>query len=280
MTYKIMPEMPTEDMLLAGSDAQHDKDGVRFWETPLQIYNAMYAVAPSVESEPILYAVKDWKNCLEIFNGQTSCSGKKTDLHEIPLYATSQDQSAKIAELEKIIAECWQVFGKEIPKKYKEKIAELEVNNKFLEERLESDNKKIVELLIKVAEWEKLKDPNTLYVNLLRGFPATLPKEQLNHLNGNGNEVLENQDLSREVADNLQPYDNTTSPCMTKCDTASAFGVTYYLTAEDSRYPTLVLQGEFGSVGYNLNLNDGSLRRICLCHAHGVNECLCGAWDV
>jgi hypothetical protein len=42
-----------------------------------------------------LYAVKDWKNCLEIFNGQTLCSGKKTDLHTIPLYTTPQDQSAK-----------------------------------------------------------------------------------------------------------------------------------------------------------------------------------------
>jgi biotin carboxylase len=66
--------------------------------------------------------------------------------------------------LEKIIAECWQVFGKEIPKKYKEKIAELEVNNKFLEERLESDNKKIVELLIKVAD---LTIDKTKLINVL-----------------------------------------------------------------------------------------------------------------
>jgi len=26
------------------------------------------------------------------------------------------------------------------------------------------------------------------------------------------------------------------------------YGITYYLTAEDERYPILVLQGEFGSV--------------------------------
>jgi len=36
-----------------------------------------------------------------------------------------------------------------------------------------------------IAEWEKLKDPNTLYINLLRGFPSTLSAEQLLHLKGN-----------------------------------------------------------------------------------------------
>jgi hypothetical protein len=35
-----------------------------------------------------------------------------------------------------------------------------------------------------LSEWEKLKDPNTLHVNLLRGFPARLTKDQLDHLKG------------------------------------------------------------------------------------------------
>ena len=58
------------------------------------------------------------------------------------------------------------------------------------------------------------------------------------------------------------------------------FGVEYYLAAEDERYPTLVLRGDFGCVGYKLNLDDGDLRRVCLCAAHGPSECCCGAWDV
>jgi hypothetical protein len=58
------------------------------------------------------------------------------------------------------------------------------------------------------------------------------------------------------------------------------YDITYYLTAEDERYPTFVLEGEFGIVGYSLNRDTGELRRVCLCHAHDVNECLCGAWEV
>jgi hypothetical protein len=59
---------------------------------------------------------------------------------------------------------------------------------------------------------------------------------------------------------------------------AEDYGITYYLTAEDERYPTLVLQGDFGSTGYALDLDTGELRRICLCAAHGPSECCCGAW--
>jgi len=59
----------------------------------------------------------------------------------------------------------------------------------------------------------------------------------------------------------------------------SEYGITYYITAEDPRYPILVLQGEFGSVGYSLNKETGHLHRICLCHAHNDNECCCGAWS-
>jgi len=61
---------------------------------------------------------------------------------------------------------------------------------------------------------------------------------------------------------------------------AEDYGITYYLTAEDKRYPTLVLQGDFGSVGYTLNKKTGELRRICLCAAYSEHECCCGAWDL
>lgn len=58
------------------------------------------------------------------------------------------------------------------------------------------------------------------------------------------------------------------------------YGITHYLTGEDARYPVLVLQGEFGSVGYAIDASTGELRRICLCAAHGPSECCCGAWDI
>ena len=57
-------------------------------------------------------------------------------------------------------------------------------------------------------------------------------------------------------------------------------GVRAYLSYEDERYPTLVLQSDvFGYVGYNLDLSTGELRRVCICAAHSENECVCGAWD-
>jgi hypothetical protein len=57
-------------------------------------------------------------------------------------------------------------------------------------------------------------------------------------------------------------------------------GVDVYLSYEDKRYPTLVLQSdEFGSVGYSLDLKTGNLRRICICAAYCSYECVCGAWD-
>lgn len=58
-------------------------------------------------------------------------------------------------------------------------------------------------------------------------------------------------------------------------------GVETYFSYEDSRYPILVLRSEqFGSVGYNLDLRNGDLSRVCLCHAHSENECLCSAWSI
>ena len=58
------------------------------------------------------------------------------------------------------------------------------------------------------------------------------------------------------------------------------FDVNVYLTGEDARYPTLVIQGEFGSRGYSVNNTTGELSRVCICHAYNANECCCGAWDI
>lgn len=61
---------------------------------------------------------------------------------------------------------------------------------------------------------------------------------------------------------------------------AEDYGITYYLSADDARYPILVLQGPaFGVAGYSLNKLTGELRRICVCHAHCDSECVCGAWE-
>lgn len=57
-------------------------------------------------------------------------------------------------------------------------------------------------------------------------------------------------------------------------------GVEIYLSYEDPRYPTLVIHSdEIGTVGYSLNLSNGELNRVCICHAHSSNECICGAWN-
>lgn len=57
----------------------------------------------------------------------------------------------------------------------------------------------------------------------------------------------------------------------------SQLGLEITLSYEDPRYPTLIINSEeFGTVGYNLNLNNGELTRVCICHAHSDNECICG----
>jgi len=60
---------------------------------------------------------------------------------------------------------------------------------------------------------------------------------------------------------------------------AEEYGLTYYLSADDERYPTLVLQGDFGSVGYSVDKHTGHLTRVCICAAYSDSECCCGAWD-
>ena len=52
-----------------------------------------------------------------------------------------------------------------------------------------------------------------------------------------------------------------------------------YLTGEDPRYQTLVLQGSFGSRGWSVDQHTGELSRVCICCACEASECCCGAWD-
>jgi hypothetical protein len=145
---KLMPEVPTDSYI-----AKLAKLWGYTFEEASSTYDLMYDSAPSVECEPILYAVKDWKNCLEIFNGQTLCSGKKTDLHTIPLYTTPQDQSKRIAELEAWKAEAlaieseWDVqevakalnipLGKSVRAEILQRVKKLEADKQRLIETLE-----------------------------------------------------------------------------------------------------------------------------------------------
>lgn len=58
-------------------------------------------------------------------------------------------------------------------------------------------------------------------------------------------------------------------------------GISVYLSYEDARYPTLILQGTgFDTIGYDLDMSSGELKRVCICAAHSENECVCGAWSV
>ena len=52
------------------------------------------------------------------------------------------------------------------------------------QEQVASKVDEVEALRAKVAEWEKLRDPVTLHVSLLRGFPARLSREVFLHLAG------------------------------------------------------------------------------------------------
>lgn len=55
--------------------------------------------------------------------------------------------------------------------------------------------------------------------------------------------------------------------------------LTCYIAGEDPRYPILVIRNETHSVGYSLDRDTLTLRRICICVAYEASECCCGAWD-
>lgn len=45
------------------------------------------------------------------------------------------------------------------------------------------------------------------------------------------------------------------------------------------KHPTLVIRGECGTIGYDLDPETGAIEgRSCLCSAWSANECACGAW--
>lgn len=48
---------------------------------------------------------------------------------------------------------------------------------------------------------------------------------------------------------------------------------------EDARYPTLVVEGPFGTRGYDVDRETGDLRSVCICHAYYPGECVCGYYD-
>lgn len=52
--------------------------------------------------------------------------------------------------------------------------------------------------------------------------------------------------------------------------------LTCHISADDPRYPTLVIQGDFGSAGYTIDPATGELERCCICSAHSAGECCCG----
>lgn len=53
-------------------------------------------------------------------------------------------------------------------------------------------------------------------------------------------------------------------------------GVSCRIHAEDPRYPTLIIEGDFGIRGFNINPNTGDLQKTCICAAHSASECICG----
>jgi hypothetical protein len=53
-----------------------------------------------------------------------------------------------------------------------------------------------------------------------------------------------------------------------------------YITYDDPRYPTLVVQVNGKYAGYSLNTETLELSRVCICFAHNSNECCCGALDL
>lgn len=59
-------------------------------------------------------------------------------------------------------------------------------------------------------------------------------------------------------------------------DTEQELDISVNISYEDPRYQTLVLQGPFGAVGYNIDISTGDLQRTCICAAWFDYECCCG----
>ncbi len=53
------------------------------------------------------------------------------------------------------------------------------------------------------------------------------------------------------------------------------YGVDVYLVGEDTRYPTLVINGSNGISGYSLDPANGKLTHVCICAAKCDYDCMC-----
>jgi hypothetical protein len=40
-----------------------------------------------------------------------------------------------------------------------------------------------------------------------------------------------------------------------------------------------VLEGPWGTHGYDLDPETGDIRRVCICYARSSTECVCGDWE-
>jgi len=47
----------------------------------------------------------------------------------------------------------------------------------------------------------------------------------------------------------------------------------------DKQFPTLIIQTERDSIGYDVNLETGEVTRTCICEARSSNECCCGGFE-
>lgn len=56
--------------------------------------------------------------------------------------------------------------------------------------------------------------------------------------------------------------------------------VHYHEYDYNKQSPIVVLQGFFGSVGYEVDPNTGETSRTCICSAWTSNECCCGGFDL
>jgi len=164
--YKVLPSEPTDKMINNGANELKQQlvalsYGGNLQHIALKVHEAMYASAPQVECEPILYAVKDYIEACKLHNGKTLCSLYKTDIHVMPLYTTPPDTQAKITELEAKLK-----FTDDL------KLGELKRINVQLQgkvEELEAKNAKLIAMLIDIrTKTTDLHEDENAYVTRRR----------------------------------------------------------------------------------------------------------------
>ena len=144
--------------------------------------------------------------------------------------------------------------------------------------------REIEQLLAQPEQTEQFPLPGERLIEMWRdGYDAGVRLAQPEHIPDVGNMVTQEPVYwENEKKALLNEIDHLTNRlAQPDSHEEHELGVETYFSYEDSRYPILVLRSEqFGSVGYNLDLRNGDLSRVCLCHAHSENECLCGAWSI